>query len=267
MTKDAQDMSGSNTEPDNKSNVWSARSADPQQNVSLPFTYPPYTHPPYTHPPFYPPPLYPPPHLQTPVPPPHQYPPSPHHHKRDLRGLNSLLSETLGELLPTFRDIQTIEAVVHELDEDAFPTFTRVSGEGISNPAEFVERFLELEAAERINLRNLMFSDVKQNLAVVLFPLPPYITDLLRPCLSKELSFTTTEHPPVHIQKDKFQSLDFDKFRQLLSSTSRIDSLILDGQCLHNVLVIRSSAAGVLELLMKKSLKKIYLHKIPHLPR
>ena len=160
-----------------------------------------------------------------------------------------------------------IETVVYELDQDALPIFARVSSEGITDPLAFLERFLELEAAERINTRHFMLADVEQNVAVTLFPLPPYIIDLLRPVLRTDFTFNTTEHLPVHIQRERFRPLDFEQFRLLLSATFQLEALILDGQRLHNVLFIRSSAASILELLVGRSLKRIYLHKIPHLPR
>jgi len=240
---------------DNAQKKSSLNSVTPGSLEAAQNTYPPAPYsvhdPVHAHPPH-------PPHRRTPHPPPHH---------RGHMGLNSLLAETLEELSSTFQDVQTIEAIVHELDEDAFPIFARVAGEGIVDPRAFLERFLELEALERLNTRSFMLSDVTQNLAVVLLPLPPYITDLLRPILHPELTFHTTEHPPVHIQKDHFRPLDFEQFRHLLSSTSQTDALILDGQLLRNVLLIRASAASILELLVNRALKRIYLHKIPHLPR
>jgi hypothetical protein len=251
MLNGTQDMSGSNGKPDMNSDVTDVSSVEVESKVDLAPSHPP--------------------HKRSLLgKPPHKYPPPPHHHPshhRELKGLNSLLSETLGELLPTFQDIQTIEAVVRELDEDAFPIFRRVVGEGITNPIEFVRRFLEIEATESIKIRNLMVADLKRNLAVVLFPLPPYITELVRPVLPRDFSFNTTEHAQVHIKRDNIPFLDFDRYRDLLSVTTPIDTLILDGQRLHNILTVRSNAASILELFLNRSLKKIYLHKIPHLPR
>jgi hypothetical protein len=192
-------------------------------------------------------------------------PPLPHH--RGHLGLHSLLAETLEELSATFQDVHTIEAVVQELDEDALPICKRISGEGITHPRAFLDRFFELEAAERLRVRQLLLADVTQNTALVLFPLPPYVTYLLRPVLARELSFNTTEHVPVHIQREDIQPLDYDQYRQLLNTTNTIHSLVLDGQGFKKILTIRSNAAGVLELLLKKSLKTVYLHKVPHLPR
>lgn len=192
----------------------------------------------------------------------------PHHHPhhKPAAGLNSLLSETLDELSPTFRDIKTIEAVVRELDADALPIFTRVSAEGIADPVEFVERFLEVEASERLTIRDLMLSDVRQNQAIALFPLPPYITEILRPALSREFSFNTTEHPQVHIQRDKIQPLDYGKYRKLFNIAHNVSSLILDGKRHNQILTLRPNTASILELLLDKSLKRIFIHKIPHLP-
>ena len=221
-------------------------------------------HPPHSEPPHHPP------HSEFPHHPPHsEFPPHhqlPHHRQKKIIGLNSLLAETLKELLPTFKDIDTIGIVVRALDRDAFPIFTRVCAEGITDPAVFVERFLEIEASERMHVRNCMLSDVRQSLAIVLFPLPPYIIELLRPVLNRKLSFNTTEHVPVHIQRDKFPLLDYEKYQQLFSSAHGIHSLVLDGQRSQKTLTIRPNAASLLELLRSKSLKRVYFHKIPHLP-
>src|SRR5262249_15677957 len=139
--KDAQEMSGSNENTDDNSEACQDISVENETSVSVHSSYSSRKYSPCVCAPL--------PRFS------HKSLPTLHlpHHQRELRGLNSLLSETLGELLPTFRDIQSIETVVRELDEDAFPTFTRVSGEGITNPADFVRRFLEIEALERINIR------------------------------------------------------------------------------------------------------------------
>ena len=208
-------------------------------------------------------------HVHPPHPPhhhPHGHPPHPPH-GRGYPGLHSVLAETLEELSATFRDIQTIEAVIHELDVDALPIFTHVSGEGITDAGAFLERFFELEAEERLHIRQHLLSDVIQNAAVVLYPLPPYVTDLLRPVLTRELLFNTAEHVPVHIQREHIPSLDYDNLRQLLNTTSTMHSLVLEGQGIKKILTVRSNAASILELLLNQSLRTIYLHKIPHLPR
>ena len=271
--------------PDNRQNMShsdkSQNDSDRHLNVSdVLYSESPHHHPPHHHPPHHRSSHHRPPHHQQPHPhPPHHHPPHhqpphhhlphhhpPHHHRRDVIGLNSLLAETLKELLPTFKDIDTIASVVRELDGDASPIFTRVSEEGITNPVAFVERFLEIEASERMDVRNCMLSDIRQSLAIVLFPLPPYIIELVRPVLNRRFSFNTTEHPPVHIQRDNFSFLDYEKIQQLFGITHDMHSLVLDGMRFQNTLAIRPNAASVLELLLAKSLNRLYFHKIPHLP-
>ena len=83
--------------------------------------------------------------------------------------------------------------------------------------------------------------------------------------LAKELAFDSTEHAKVHPLKAKLPSLSEDECRERLSRMLTISSLVLDGWHFHKVLTIRASAASILELLLSKCLKKIYIHKIPHL--
>jgi hypothetical protein len=111
-----------------------------------------------------------------------------------------------------------------------------------------------------------MLSDLRQSLAIVLFPLPPHIIELLRPVLNRKFSFNTTEHVPVPIQRDNFPFLDYESFQQLFSVAHDIRYLVLDGLRFQKTLTIRPNAASILELLLTQSLSRIYFHKIPHLP-
>ncbi len=189
-----------------------------------------------------------------------------HHALKPLEGLNSTVSETLVEIVNDLKSISDIRDVVEELDRDSMSLFEIVEKSGITNPRFFVQMFLAEEQEAALKVRKRLVNDLMKLKAGVLLPLPPYILDAILSVVPDNMIYNTEDKEPGHIKMFHFPKMKPHDVSDITRRFKGVSTMIIDGQRVKNKILIRANTAQVIEMLMTKNLKTIFIHRIPHLP-
>lgn len=183
--------------------------------------------------------------------------------KSDLK-YNSLVGETLAEIAEDFKSVEEVEEVITQLDVDSLPIFNKVKGNK-KDPMQVVADFLGLEAQINLASRREMVKHLQKDEALVFLPLPPHIFETVITSVSEHLIFNSEDKEPAHIAKHHIPKLN--SGLEVIEKYSDMEIAVTDGQIINNNLIVRENVAAVLGFLMKNNLKKIFFHRIPHLPK
>lgn len=191
-----------------------------------------------------------------------------HENKKIKNGLNSMLSETLLELVDEISSIEEIEKIIYELDSDMMYMYENIKKSGIQIPKDFIYKFVDEEANRALNIRKEIKAAVMKKPVGVFLPLPPHITDAIMSVSSSKYVYNTEDKEPAHTQKYKVKKLKPHMVLEVNENFKDIDTLVMDGQVIAGKLMVRDLVANILNLLFSVGkLKKIYFHKIPHIPK
>lgn len=177
---------------------------------------------------------------------------------------NSLVGETLAEIAEDFKSVEEVEEVITQLDVDSLPIFNKVKGNK-KDPMQVVADFLSLEAQINLANRREMVKHLQKDEALVFLPLPPHIFETVITSVSEHLIFNSEDKEPAHIAEHHIPKLNSGV--EVIEKYSDMEIAVTDGQIINNNLIVRENVAAVLGFLMKNNLKKIFFHRIPHLPK
>jgi len=183
--------------------------------------------------------------------------------KSDLR-YNSLVGETLAEIADDLKSVDELEEIITQLDSESLPIFNKVKGDK-KDPLQVIADFLGLEAQINLASRREMVKYLQKNEALVFLPLPPHIFETVITSVSDKLIFNSEDKEPAHIAKHHVPKLN--SGLEVIEKYSDMEVAVTDGQIINNHLIVRENVAAVLSFLMKNNLKKIFFHRIPHLPK
>lgn len=196
-------------------------------------------------------------------------PPDPHHHHRPkpFDHLNSMIAETLLELADDLADPGEIEQVIAAHDTDALELFNQIVAEGVTDVRLVISEFVTREAEQAIERRREIVEKLKTSSAAVFLPLPPHIVDHIRGVIPAGLCFNTEDKEPAHLHGIHREQLTLNNLSDVSSRLRQVEGIVVDGQKANRLLIVRSSVAALLEILLDRGLKTIYFHRIPHIPK
>lgn len=134
-----------------------------------------------------------------------------------------------------------------------------------TSPSQVIADFLGLEAQINLASRRKMVKYLQKDEALVFLPLPPHIFETVITSVSDKLMFNSEDKEPAHIAEYHIPKLN--SGLEVIEKYGYMEVVVTDGQIINSNLIVRENVAGVLSYLMKGNLKKIFLHRIPHLPK
>lgn len=170
----------------------------------------------------------------------------------------------MAEIAEDFKNVDEVEEVIAQLDIDSIPIFNKVRGNKTS-PSQVISDFLDLEAQISLASRREMIKYLQKDEALVFLPLPPHIFETVITSVSENLIFNSENREPAHIARYHIPKLN--SGLEVIEKYSHMEVAVTDGQIINKNLIVRENVAAVLSFLMKNNLKKIFFHRIPHLPK
>lgn len=192
---------------------------------------------------------------------------SPRPHALNLtRHLNSVATETLLENIGQIGSIDQIRAFLEEAQPEDLVILESVLSAGDMSVSDVVCEYAMREAEASLRSRRSLIADLREESFAVFLPLPPHVVDLVRDRLGEAHCFNTEERVPSHQRFLPQVSLGGSNFAAAFEQLSETTVVALDGQYENEGIFIRSSVAPLIGSMRDRQLKRVYFHRIPHIP-
>ena len=196
--------------------------------------------------------------------------PSSKHVKYIIPGLSSIEAETLEALLG---DTIETEEIFSFLQEENYEKLHRilsriVKENNLSIKQSLILLFIEEGIYNLQTKRQLLLDLIHNGNALVLLPLPPHLFFNFVEFLSEGQIINTDNIIPSHLEEFREMIVDIDIIDpiELHEKFQKADIIVIDGMKTKGGMMIRRNVANLTAQYIN-SIKKIYFHNIPHLPK
>jgi hypothetical protein len=197
---------------------------------------------------------------------PHHHPHHGHHHPHPhaLHGLNSVFLEALGEYeLASTDDLRNL---VDRCQPSLTPVLNDILQDGLDDPYVAIDL---LQLGEAINtlrsMKDLILLSSSKKAAAIL-PLPPHIWHRLMRSFHSDMVFNSDAHLPPHLAGEHYQQIESLMPFELSARISGIEAIAMEGYLEDGRLLVRRSAARLLQMTGDDRRVRLYVHAIPHRP-
>jgi len=196
--------------------------------------------------------------------------PNSKHVKYIIPGLSSIEAETLEALLG---DAIEAEEVFSFLQEENYEKLHRmlskiIKENNLSIKQSLILLFIEEGIYNLQTKRQLLLDLIHNDNALVLLPLPPHLFFNFLEFLHEGQIINTDQIIPPHLEEFKKLIIDVDVIGpiELHEKFQKAEIIIIDGMKTKGGVIIRRNVANLIAQYIN-SIKKIYFHSIPHLPK
>jgi len=189
---------------------------------------------------------------------------------KPVSGVNSKVAEALSEYSDHIMHIDEIEDYIKQVEPTVLPLFYKLRDEmKITKVQEMISALIQEEINQGMLNRDTICEYLRNDKAVVLLPLPPHIIDYLASSMKKGFVYNTEEKEPAHLAviDGKYEYLSLDNLSDVIKVTKNVETVVCDGQRLNGSVLVRPVTATLMEALLNKKVRTLYIHKIPHLPK
>lgn len=179
--------------------------------------------------------------------------------------LNSPCIEALTEC--SINSIEELRSLLDSNSPEMVPVLDRIIDQGFTELPLVIDLLQNAEASERLlRFRELSILAHRSELLVI-FPLPPHITNRLAKHIYNGLLLTASDHLPPHLHGWSCEHIDSIIPDHLLARVGSIKAIAVAGKCQNRELWVPTNVVRFLYIIESShSNLKLFIHDLPHVP-